>query len=408
MKKKILAAIVIALGLFTMTACGALEDDLIDPVVTPEAVDMSTATPEPIATEAPTNAPEVTPEPTPAGPVPGGEENPIKKREIVDGKMQSYLTGEWKDADIVQRRNMAVMIPNNPPAMPQYGLSLASIIYEAPVEGRITRLMCMVEDYDELDKIGPVRSSRDYYVYEAMAYDSIYVNWGLAVPYVAPVINTDRIDNVSYPLQGIEQGGYIDAFGRISRPGYATEFTAYVFIDGYKKGVEKLDYATTYEDHGRFEQAFTFADEGYVATYDKCEDATMIYPGGTESNRGGYGSNKAWFEYNEEDRLYYRFQYKEAQIDEYNGEQLAVSNVVFKVCDGEVRDANDYLAFGVHGTGEAYVFTNGKVIKGTWERKSDYEANKFYDEKGNEIVFNQGKTWICCIWEDYKEYMKWE
>ena len=183
-----------------------------------------------------------------------------------------------------------------------------------------------------------------------------------------------------------------------------------MFIDGYTKGVEKFDYATTYEEHGRFEQAFTFADEGYVAAYEDNEDATIVYPGGGETNRGGYGSNKAYFEYNEEDGLYYRYQYGEAQIDEYNGEQLAVTNVVFKVCGGEVREPadKDYLAFGVHGTGEAYVFTNGKVIKGTWKRNSDYEANIFYDENGNEIVFNQGKTWICCIWEDYKEYMKWE
>ena len=34
--------------------------------------------------------------------------------------------------------------------MPQYGISQASIIYEAPVEGRITRLMGLFEDYDDL------------------------------------------------------------------------------------------------------------------------------------------------------------------------------------------------------------------------------------------------------------------
>ena len=30
-----------------------------------------------------------------------------------------------------------------------------------------------------------------------------------------------------------------------------------------------------------------------------------------------------------------------------------------------------------------------------------------YDENGNEIVFNQGKTWICNIWEEYAEYAEW-
>ncbi|MFV0518293.1 MAG: DUF3048 domain-containing protein, partial [Aminipila sp.] len=127
----------------------------------------------------------------------------IVDREIVDGQMQSYLTGEWKDAEVAQRRSMAVMLANNKAALPQYGISQASIVYEAPVEGRITRLMAFFEDYDDLDHIGPVRSSRDYYIYEAMPYDAIYVNWGLAIPFVEELINSDRVDNVSQALTGI-------------------------------------------------------------------------------------------------------------------------------------------------------------------------------------------------------------
>ena len=37
----------------------------------------------------------------------------IGEREVVDGQMQSYLTGEWKDEEVVTRRPIAVMIPNN-------------------------------------------------------------------------------------------------------------------------------------------------------------------------------------------------------------------------------------------------------------------------------------------------------
>lgn len=329
----------------------------------------------------------------------------IEEREVVDGKKQSYLTGEWKDEAVVNRRAMAVMMPNNKAAMPQYGISRASIIYEAPVEGRITRLMCFIEDYDDLDHVGPVRSSRDYYVYEAMAYDAIYCNWGLAVPYVETLLASDRIDNISEPVSGIHNPS-AEAFGRISRPGYATEYTGYMFIDGYEAAVERHGYSKEYRD--TFEQAFTFANDGWGVTYDEHEDATLIYPGKENGNKGGYGSSQAYFEYNPEDGLYYRYQFGEPQVDELNGEQVAVSNVVFKICHGEVRDSHDYLAFGVHGTGDAYVFTAGKVIKATWSRSSDSGANYFYDENGEEIVFNQGKTWICNVWKEYSEYMAWE
>lgn len=412
MKKKALAAMIIAACI--LSGCGG-EEEVSSPGITPEPF-------------APQQSEETTPEPTEEpvmvdGMIVGGEKHPITDREVVDGQMQSYLTGEWKDADVVQRRNMAVMIPNNLlkvpgtstyTTVPQHGISQASIIYEAPVEGRITRLMAIFEDYDDLDKIGPIRSSRDYYVYEAMAFDSIYCNWGLAVPYVSPIINTDRIDNVSVKLEGIDVGAD-EAFGRGLNSGYAQEFTSSMNIEGYEKAVARLGYATTYEAHGRFKQAFLFTEDGYLATYDGYPDATVVYPGGTTSNQGGYGSNTGdnaiRFEYNEEDHLYYRYQYGAPQVDVDNNEQLAVANVVFKVCGGEVRDSHDYLAFGVHGTGTAYIFTNGKVIKGTWERSTsgnEFDPTIYMDENGNEIVFNQGKTWICCIWKDYSEYISWE
>ena len=329
----------------------------------------------------------------------------IINREVVDGMMQSYLTGEWIDAEVAQRRPMAVMVGNNKGILPQWGISQASIIYEAPVEGRISRLMLIIEDYDDLEMVGPVRSSRDYFVYEAMAYDAIYCNWGLAVPYVEDLLKSDKIDNISQAVTGIHNA-YSPAFFRRERPGYKDEYRGYMSIEGYEDGVAHLGYKTEYRNS--FEQAFTFANDGWPAEYADHEDATLIYPGGTESNSSGYGSHRPWFEWDEEEGVYHRYQFDAAQIDEFNGEEVTVSNVVFKICHGEVRDQNDYLAFGVHGTGKALVFTNGKVIEGTWKRTGDSGANMFYDENGKEIIFNQGKTWICNIWEEYENCISYK
>jgi len=388
MKKKTLIAIMIAVGI--LTGCG--KEETKQPIV--QVLEPEPIVQEEIVEDVVEDVVEMT-------------MDVITDREVVDGKMQSYLTGEWKDEAVVKRRNMAVMMPNNKPAIPQYGISQASIIYEAPVEGRITRLMAVFEDYDDLERVGPIRSSRDYYVYEAMGMDSIYVNWGLAVPYVAPIINTDRIDNVSQAVSGISVSA-MEAFDRVDRPGYATEFRGYMFIDGYNDAVERLGYETEYRED-RFEQVFTFeADNSKAADYEDYPEATKIYPGGTEKNRGGYSDANPCFTYDEEDGLYYRTQFDGPHYDEMNDEQLAVSNVIFKICKGEVRDDHDYLAFGIHGTGDAYVFTNGKVIEATWEREDDYSPNMYYDEDGNEIVLNQGKTWVCIIWKDYAEHILYE
>ena len=178
-------------------------------------------------------------------------------------------------------------------------------------------------------------------------------------------------------------------------------------VDKIDDAIKAKDYETEYTD--RFVQAFTFADAeaGSRAEYADYEDAVKIIPG-AEADGGGYEEANAYFTYDEETQLYTRYQHGGVMKDEANGEEITVSNVVIKICYGEWRDANGYLAFGVHGTGDALVFTNGKVIKATWERKSDYEPNMFYDENGEEIIFNQGKTWICNVMDKYADDIVWE
>ena len=60
------------------------------------------------------NEPVVNPSP---GPTSVSDYDPglmaIGERYEKDGKVESYLTGEWIDTEIAYRRPMAVMIPNN-------------------------------------------------------------------------------------------------------------------------------------------------------------------------------------------------------------------------------------------------------------------------------------------------------
>ena len=290
MRRKLWLSLVMALAMTTLfTACGGKEEEeQTAPIVEEIAIPTPEATPEP------------TPTPEPAFAV-------IEEREVVDGQKQSYLTGEWKDEAVVDRRPIAVMIPNNAPAMPQYGISKAGIIYEAPVEGRITRLMAVIEDFDDLDRVGPVRSSRDYFVYQAMGYQALYCNWGLARPYVEELINRDTVQNISAAVEGIYNPAH-EAYGRHQRPGYATEFTGYLYIDGMLEAAERLSYEWEYDD--AYVPPFTFAADGVVAqdNYVDAPAATMIYPGGKEGNQGGYGSYNPYFEYHEDENVYYRYQ----------------------------------------------------------------------------------------------------
>lgn len=65
----------------------------------------------------------------------------------------SYLTGLPIEEEQQNKRPLAVMLSNIRASCPQTGIEKASIIYEAPVEGRITRLMGLFEDWESIEKL---------------------------------------------------------------------------------------------------------------------------------------------------------------------------------------------------------------------------------------------------------------
>lgn len=70
------------------------------------------------------------------------------------------------------------MMSNDKAALPQYGINHAGVVYEAPVEGSMNRYMALIEDYDDLDRIGSVRSCRPYYTFFAREFEAVYAHYG--------------------------------------------------------------------------------------------------------------------------------------------------------------------------------------------------------------------------------------
>ena len=261
-----------------------------------------------------------------------------------------------------------------------------------------------------MDRIGTVRSIRDYMVYVGLEHDAIICHWGSAY-YANDLLNSDKVDNISQGTQGIEKPTSV-AFDRYDRSGsYNSTDSAYMFIDGLMKGVENRGYSWDY--HDTFEPKFLFAADGARATYDDAASATKIWPG----TKGNYNTVSAYFEYDAATGKYDYSEYGSLLRDEHNNETLKVDNVVLQVCYAEERDAHGYLAMEMHrdaahpgnGNGHLLFFTNGKVVEGYWERKEgDDKPAKYYDMDGNELVFNQGKTFICEIWDKWEDSIKYE
>ena len=346
----------------------------------------------------------------------------IGERYEKDGKVESYLTGEWIDTDIAYRRPMAVMIPNNRNALPQYGISYADVIYEAPMEKcSCTRLMGIFQNYGDLEYIEPIRSSRHYFLLESLSYDAIYCNWGLAAAYVGPLLNSDLVDNVSASVSGVNVTAD-EAFSRDKERqdlGYSLEYTGLMTIEGYNSAVARLGYDTKYPTSD-YTFPLVFATDAHLAEYENYSDADVIYPGGNsnQSAPNGYSELNPYFEYNAEDKLYYRYQNGAPHMDEYNGEQVAVTNVIIKFVSGDRFENDDlgYMNFNVAGVGEGVLFTNGKCVPLVWKRDLPFDENlnydssvyaqtRYYDAKtGDEVILNKGKTWVCLVWDKYKTF----
>lgn len=306
----------------------------------------------------------------------------------------SYLTGEKTDVSIGRQRPIAIMFNNIINACPQAGIANSGVVYEAPVEGSLTRLMGIFEDYKELEKIGSVRSCRDYYVRYALEFDAIYMHFGQAV-YAFDLLNSDKVNNISglesQPQAG-SMNGYAgeDVFYRTSdRPSPHNVYTSYEQI---QTAIERKEYRTDYDKS--YKGHYTFASDGETVTYSD-GDAKKIYP--------GYMVNKPWFEYDSSTGLYNRFQYGEAQVDQLTDEQLAYTNVIFQVSEWENYDQNGYLNVNTQSGGNAIVFTQGTYQKGTWKKDGEDTPARYYDQNGKEISLNQGKTWVCIIQDTYED-----
>lgn len=318
----------------------------------------------------------------------------------------SILTGLPVTEEVRNTRPLAVMFNNIKEGCPQWGIGSADIVYEAPVEGRITRLMGIYENYKALDKIGSIRSSRDYFVYFAMEYDALYAHFGQATVYVGDLLNSDRIDNISGAVAGIDRPS-TNAFTRSDER--KAPHNVYITNEGLFKDIEKFQYRTT--KNNELSPKFTFYTDDSTYAFPYAENATLLYPGGKETEKAnGFSRVQAWFEYDEETGTYKRNQYGGPQIDEATGQQLEYSNVIFQYCYGEVRDENDYLAFNCHGDEDRMVrvFTQGKMIPGTWSRLSDDEPAVYTDYDGDPIPLTPGKTWICIIWDEYRDDVIYE
>ena len=295
--------------------------------------------------------------------------------------VKSYLTGEDVPESIGRRRPIAVMLGNDVNGAPQSGIANAGVIYEAPVEGSITRLMAIIEDYDNIPRIGSVRSCRDYYLRYANEFNAVYAHYGQAV-YALPYFEQHVIDN----LNGLTLGNaYYRTTDRVA------PHNAYTDAAHLQAGIQSQGYSQQYKDD--YTGHFQFAPEGTEVTLDEGASANVV-------KLDNFTYNHPWFEYNAETKEYSRFQYDAPQVDQNTNEQLTCSNIILQYSQYQPYDENGYLNVNTSSGGAGKYITRGKAIDITWSKDSEWGTTHYYDANGQEIQLNPGKTWVEIVLND--------
>ena len=298
-----------------------------------------------------------------------------------EGEMRSKLTGLWVKEEVGNKRPYAIMFNNIKYASPQSGTSEAGVLYEAIVEGGITRLMGIFEELHET-RIGSIRSARHYFVSFADEYNAIYVHFG-ETTYATKKIKSLGINNLS-GLTGVGNTVFYRDKS-IKEP-----HNAFTSREGILKGTEMKGYKTEYDED--YEGHFKFYDEDTeLISEEKVNKVTLKF--------SDYAS--PYFIYNTESKVYDRFQFGEKHVDANSGEQLTFKNIIVQFVKEWDIDKNYYQTMDLaDATGEGYYISNGKKVDITWKKNESTKKMRYYDKSGNELVMNPGKTFIAIFPND--------
>ena len=299
------------------------------------------------------------------------------------------LDGVMTDQASAEKHPLAIIVENHPDARPQSGLSKASVVYEAIAEGGITRFMGIFGT-NEVEKVGPVRSARTFFVDWAHGYNAYFAHVGG---------NIDALDKIPVDkILDLDQFRYSAPYWRERSSGLATEHTMYTSTTKLREEAEKNQYSKANNFN-----IMRFKDE-------PAETAKSTLPEEQEINVDfSNASYNIIFKYDKATNSYKRFMAGQSHTDKNTKDQINPKNVIVMTVKRQAtvtRINEPGWNMDTIGTGKAEIFIDGKQISGTWKKPSASDRELFYDDKGNEVTFNRGQFWICVVPPDVTPTVK--
>jgi hypothetical protein len=125
-------------------------------------------------------------------------------------------------------------------------------------------------------------------------------------------------------------------------------------------------------------------------------DENVSYPGETVSEISlkmcARSASFITYQYDAEKDVYLRFMGGKKFTSAETKQQVHVKNIIVQY--STYNSVQGIKLWSMVGNGSADYYIGGKLIKGSWERKSDDSVTIYYDDKGEQIVLRPGNTWI--------------
>lgn len=342
------------------------------------ATPAASATPTPVPTDSPTPTPYASPSPTiNTGPTP-----------LPAGMAYSDLDGVIAPSALAHRIPIAIMVDNQTTASrPQSGMSMASIVIQAPNDGTSDRYQMIFQEGTATD-IGPIRSTRPYYVLWANEYKAVLGHFGGDLKVLTVTIPQNA--NNFYNMDGLHGGSC--AFHRIKTrviPHNVYTNTAVMLKCAAKKG-----YPTTYQ--------------GLPTRLFRDDTDPSLLPA-SQSILIAYRAENVGYQFDPATDSYIRSEDSKLEIDASNKKQVRARSIVVmyqEVGTHYFEPTRARRTVASVGSGPAIVFQEGKQIAATWKKADDTALTRFYDSTGAEIQFVRGEMFIQSIPSSYKVTVK--
>ena len=274
--------------------------------------------------------------------------------------------------DQMNQRAVVVTINNQMPARPQSGLQKADIVYEMLAEGEITRFLAVYQS-EQPERVGPVRSARNYFLELAKGYDCIYICHGNSED-ARIMLEEDYVDHLN--------GLYYDGTLFKRDDSRKAPHNSYISFENIVKGAEEKGFEMT----GQYEDIYTFLSEDEVQNLSG-ENATTI------DVKYFTSSFDVTYEYDETIERYKRFTAGEQMIDKDTGEEILIDNIVVMETLHTLRE-DGRRDIDLQTGGKGYLFQKGKWTTIEWESVDNLLT---FVKDGEKVKLVPGKTWINII-----------